>query len=171
MSFAVCAVGAVMAIASFVPGDDSAITPVEDVPTQVDSAISLTASSDGRNGNVFALAGGQTVFPLPYDDLSSFANAPVEMQGVVIRSVVPELGMWVGPSDQQRVFVTLSQKPDRGSLTIGSVVAGQVVNLSGRMLAPRFVTSSGLAEGPDRDLLIAQGQLVEAVSIRPTKRP
>lgn len=125
--------------------------------------------SNGKNGAPLALIAGNPMFPLSSGgELFSWrVDAPVEAHGVQVQEIATT-GFWVGRDANQRVFVTIPKSAiEKNSLEVGDLVAGQLVNVSGRVATPPDNIGS-LALPPEaRAKLASQDKLIVANNVRP----
>jgi hypothetical protein len=128
--------------------DDEAVDPAGVETMQVD-----TMTTDGL------ATGGVATDPAaagPITDMSMLmpAIAPemvgreVRLEGVQVQEVVSDIGFWVGPSSDQRIFAVLSQEATPGTPTEGEadVNTGARANVTGT-IRTRQEVMQGLAQG------------------------
>ncbi len=156
-----------------VAGNEAASTAGrQDSASVSPQAVFIERISNGRNGGIFALAGGEPLFPLPTTGLGQFDGAPVEMQDVPVHSVASEVGMWIGENDAQRVFVVAPpQAPGAPARAPLRYQPGDRLNLSGRFVPIAGFEQLGVGVDEGAEQLFRQNYMVQAVSLRPPTGP
>ncbi|HUG45278.1 MAG TPA: hypothetical protein VMK31_02045 [Sphingomicrobium sp.] len=146
-------------------------------------------ADDGEEQGLDALQGADTVAvetldvgtaPMggPVTDISMLipAIAPemvgreVRLDGVQVQEVVGDIGFWIGPNSDQRVFAVLSQEPTPATPTEGmvDVNAGAMADIAGT-IRTRGEVLQGLAQGDvmnlpqgvDRFLVVENYQVLD----------
>lgn len=77
----------------------------------------------------------------------------VQLTNVPVQEVVSDIGFWIGPSNDQRVFAVLSQEPTPGTPMEGEadVNAGAMADITGT-IRTRGEVLQGLAQGDVNNL-------------------
>jgi hypothetical protein len=94
--------------------------------------------------------------------LSAFENRPETGDGVEVQSVVSDEGFWVGPSEQQRIFVVYVA----GASPV-DINAGSTVSFTGALqpLPIDFDQRFGLTTSEGSEPLRTQGYFVQATTV------
>lgn len=142
-------------------------TGTQPVPTTSQGAQSGQPAGTSGAGNL--VAGGKNVIDESLAGRYAQLNGqPAVGQSVQVQSVVADEGFWVGPSEQSRAFIFLSQqarsKPGESPF---QVKAGQRVDLTGVVKpVPADLTPFGVDQAEGSGQLRSQGFYVEANSLR-----
>lgn len=149
------------------PGDDAENSSTPSV--EIGDPLVIMAPSNGHAGAALVLVAGRPLFPLaPDESLSSRTDAPFEAQGVKVQAIAQEHGIWVGESEQQRVFVEVPRSVvDGGSMAPEAMRVGELVNISGRVQPlPPDLGRIGIADPLDVARLDLQDGIIRANSVR-----
>lgn len=120
--------------------------------------------ADGVATNQMAAAGPITDMSMLMPTISEdMVGRQVQLDGVQIQEVVSDIGFWIGPSQDQRIFAVLSQEPTPTTPTEGAadVNPGSTANVSGTIRTRGEILEDmaqgqvmNLPEGVDRFLVI-----------------
>lgn len=149
---------------------DSSESPVPGLEPDPDAFPEATATAqdeeavvDGDNpedlpGEV--LVGSTSILPLPPEGLTPFRGRTARATLTVVQQVVGGSGFWVGPSEEDRLFVLLE---DGGELP--GLAEGDLVSFEAEVVAnDDDLSQYGIDEETGAELLDEQGSHLEALS-------
>ena len=129
--------------------DDEAVDPAGVETVQVETMTTDGLPTDGVTANQTAAAGPVTDISMLIPAIApEMVGREVRLAGVQVQEVVGDIGFWIGPSSDQRVFAVLSQEATPSTPMEGEadVNAGATADITGT-IRTRGELLQGLAQG------------------------
>jgi hypothetical protein len=149
---------------------DSSESPVPGLEPDPDASPETTATAQDEEAVVEGdnpedlpgevLVGSTSILPLPPEGLTPFRGRTALATLTVVQQVVEGSGFWVGPSEEDRLFVLLE---DGGELP--GLAEGDLVSFEAEVIAnDDDLSQYGIDEEAGAELLDEQGSHLEALS-------